>query len=136
MTNEFERARGHAAVRLFREMLGVGFVYVGAVFASSVAIKNFDPPQWVAALLALAPIVPAVFMVGVQLRYMRATDEFERRVQSESLLIAAAVIVFTTLAYGQLEDLAGFPDISLMFVFPAFCIVWSVASIILQMKYK
>jgi len=136
MTTNFEHARGRAAVKLFREMLTIGAVYVGAVFASSMAIKNFDPPQWIAALLAIAPIVPAVFMVGVQLRYMRATDEFERRLQSESLLIATAVIVFASLAYGQLEDLAGFPDVSLMFVFPAFCIVWSIASIVLQWRNK
>ncbi|MCX7360157.1 MAG: hypothetical protein NT015_18710 [Alphaproteobacteria bacterium] len=136
MANDFEHARGRAAVKLFREMLGVGVVYVGAVFASSMAIKHLDPPQWIAAMLALAPMLPAVFMVSVQLRYMRATDEFERRVQSESLLIAAAVVVFASLAYGQLEDLAGFPDVSLMFVFPAFCIVWSVASIVLQWRYK
>ena len=136
MSSEFENARGRAAVKLFREMLVVGFVYVGAVFASSVAIKMLDPPQWVAALLAFAPIVPATFMVSVQLRYMRATDEFERRLQSESLFIAAAVVVFASLAYGQLEDLAGFPDISLMFLFPAFCIVWSIASIFLHLRHK
>lgn len=136
MVSEFEHARGRAAVKLFREMFVVGGIYVGAVFASSMAIKHLEPAQWIAALLALAPIVPAIFMVGVQLRYMRATDEFERRLQSESLLIAAAVIVFATLAYGQLEDLAGFPDVSLMFVFPAFCIVWSVASIVLQWRNK
>jgi hypothetical protein len=56
--------------------------------------------------------------------------------QSEAVLIAAAVVAFTTLAYGQLEDLAGFPDISLMFVLPALCIVWSAASVVLHLRYK
>lgn len=136
MTNASERARERAAVRLFREMLLAGLVYAGAVFASSMAIKSFDLPQWVDALLAIAPIAAALLMLNVQLRYMRATDEFERRIQSEAVLIGAAVTAFTTLAYGQLEDLAGFPDISLMFVFPALCIFWSIASVILHLRYK
>ncbi len=136
MTTDTERARERATVRLFSEMLGVGLVYVAAVFGSSMAIKFFDPPQWVSALLAVAPIAPAVLMLSVQLRYMRATDEFERRVSSEAVVIAAAVIAFGTLAYGQLEDLAGFPDISFMFVFPVFCVVWSVASVVLHLRYK
>jgi len=136
MTAGTERARDRAAVRLFREMLGVGIVYVAAIFASSYAIEHFEMPQWVAALLAFAPIAPALLMLSVQLRYMRATDEFERRLQSEAVLIAAAVTAFATLAYGQLEDLAGFPDISLMFVMPALCIVWSIASVILHLRYK
>jgi hypothetical protein len=136
MTNDSERARERAAVRLFREMFSVGLVYVAAVLGSSLVIKGFDPPQWVAALLAIAPIAPALLALNVQLRYMRATDEFERRLQSEAVLIAAAVVAFTTLAYGQLEDLAGFPDISLMFVLPALWIVWSAASVVLHLRYK
>ncbi len=136
MTNTTERTRNRAAVRLFREMFTVGLVYVGAVFASSMVIKNFDLPQWADALLAIAPIAPALLMLNVQLRYMRATDEFERRVQSEAVLIGAAVTAFVTLAYGQLEDLAGFPDISMMFVFPALCIFWSIASVVLHLRYK
>jgi hypothetical protein len=117
-------------------MLGVGVFYLAAVLGASLAIKGFDPPQWVAALLAIAPIAPALLMLAVQLRYMRALDEFQRRVQSEAVLIAAAVVAFATLAYGQLEDMAGFPDISLIFVFPALCIVWSIATLVVRLRYK
>ena len=136
MTTETERARERAAVRLFREMFAVGIIYVGAVFAAGVAINKFNPPPWGAALLAIAPIAPALLMLGVQLRYMRATDEFERRMQSEAVLIGAAATAFVTLAYGQLEDLADFPHISLMFVMPAMCIFWSIASVFLHLRYK
>ncbi len=125
-----------AAARLFRDMLGAGFVYLAAVLGAGLAIKGFAPPQWGAGLLAVAPIAPALLMLGAQLRYMRALDEFQRRIQSEAVLIAAAVIAFATLAYGQLEDMADFPDISMMWVFPALCIVWSIATVFVRMRYK
>ena len=136
MAVDIECAGKPAAKRLFRDMLGAGVVYLAAVLGASLAIKEFDPPQWVSALLAVAPIAPALPMLAVQLRYMRALDEFQRRVQSEAVLIAAAVIAFATLAYGQLEDMAGFPDVSLMFVFPALCIVWSIATLFVRLRYK
>lgn len=136
MTTESERTRNRAAARLMRDMIVVSLVYAGAVFASGLTINHFQPPQWIAALLAIAPIAPALLMLNVQLRYMRACDEFERRLQGEAVLIGAAVTAFVTLAYGQLEDLAGFPDISLMFVFPALCLFWSAASVILHLRYK
>lgn len=136
MTDHKDCAGKPAAVRLSRDMLGAGICYLTAVLGASLAIKTFSPPQGVAALLAVAPIAPALLMLGAQLRYMNALDEFQRRVQSEAVLIAAAVIAFATLAYGQLEDMAGFPNISLMWVFPALCVVWSIATLFVRRKYK
>jgi hypothetical protein len=135
MTTLPECATKPAATRLFRDMLGAGAVYLVAVLGASLAIKAFAPPQWIAALLAAAPIAPALLMLGAQLRYMRTLDEFQRRVQSEAVLIAAAIIAFATLAYGQLEDMAGFPDISMMWVFPALCVAWSAATLFVRRRY-
>lgn len=136
MSNYSESAGKPAAARLFRDMFGVGMIYLAAVLGAGLAIKGFAPPQWLAALLAVAPIAPALLMLAAQLRYMRALDEFQRGVQSEAVLIAAAVIAFGTLAYGQLEDMAGFPDLSMMWVFPAFCVVWSAATLFVRLRYK
>lgn len=135
MTIHLECAGKPAATRLFRDMLGAGAVYLVAIVGASFAIKGFAPPQWVAALLAAAPIAPALLMLSAQLRYMRTLDEFQRRVQSEAVLIAAAVTAFATLAYGQLEDMAGFPDISMMWVFPALCVAWSIATVVVRQRY-
>ncbi len=136
MSNCSESAGKPAAARLFRDMFGAGMIYLTAVLGAGLAIKGFAPPQWLAALLAVAPIAPALLMLAAQLRYMRALDEFQRGVQSEAVLIAAAVIAFGTLAYGQLEDMAGFPDLSMMWVFPAFCVVWSAATLFVRLRYK
>jgi hypothetical protein len=135
MTNYAECTGKPAAARLFRDMLGAGIVYIAAVLGASLAIKGLAPPQWVAALLALAPIAPALLMLSAQLRHMRTLDEFQRRVQSEAVLIAAGLTAFATLAYGQLEDMAGFPDISMMWVFPALCVAWSIAKLFVQRRY-
>lgn len=135
MTNYAECTGKPTAVRLFRDMLGAGMVYIGAVLGASVAIKALAPPQWVSALLAAAPIAPALLMLRAQLRYLRTLDEFQRRVESEAVLIAAAFVAFATLAYGQLEDMAGFPHISMMWVFPALCIAWAIATLLVRRRY-
>ncbi len=136
MTHRTDVAETRAATRLFREMFGVGFVYVAAVLGSSLAIKAFDLPQWGAALLAMAPIAPALLMLKVQLHYLRGCDEFQRRLQSEAVLIASAIVAFASLAYGQLEGMAGFPHISLIWVFPALCVAWSIAALFVRLRYK
>jgi hypothetical protein len=135
MTNHAEFISKPSAARLLREMFGAGFVYLLAVLGASLAIKAFAPPQWLAALLAAVPIAPALLMLGAQLRYVRSLDEFQRRVHSEAVLIASAVVAFATLAYGQLEGMAGFPNISLMWVFPALCVAWSLATVFVRRRY-
>lgn len=125
-----------AAARLFRDMLGAGILYLAAIAGASLAIKGGAPPPWLAALLAAAPIAPALLMLRAQLRYVRTLDEFQRRVQSEAVLIAAALTAFASLAYGQLEDMAGFPDVSMMWVFPALCIAWSIATVFVRWRYQ
>ena len=135
MSSHVDAAGRQAAGRLFRDILVVGLVYLGATVGGALAIKAYDPPQWIAALLALAPIAPALLMLGAQLRYTRSLDELHRRIHGEAALIAACVIAFATLAYGLLEDLAGFPRVSLVWVFPALCVTWSIANLFVRQKY-
>jgi hypothetical protein len=136
MSVEVDRREVRAAGRLFREMLTAGALYAGAVAAAAWAIRSYDLPQWAAALIAIAPTAPALLMLRAQLRHMRSQDEFQRRLQSEAILIAAAIVAFGTLTYGLLEDLAGFPDVSLLWVFPIFCMLWSAATVILHLRYR
>lgn len=135
MSSRTEIADRQAASRLFRDMLAAGLIYLGVTIGGALAIKAYDPPQWVAALLAVAPIAPALLMLGAQLRYTRALDELHRRIHGEAAMIAAVVVAFASFAYGLLESLAEFPPISLIWVFPAIGVVWSVANVFVRRKY-
>lgn len=135
MTHHVSAAETRAVGQVFRDMFVAALVYLPTVLGGALAIKWFDPPQWAAALLALAPIGPALLILRAQLRYTRSLDELHRRIHSESMMIAAIVVAFATLGYGLLEDLADFPHVSLLWVFPALCVAWSVANLFVRRKY-
>ena len=132
-TNENAK-RAHQ--RYTRDAAIAGALYLAAVFGAVSAIRYFDLPHWALVVLALLPLAPALLMLRAYLVFTRSMDEFQRRIQSEALLIASAVVVFGSFAYGFLEEWADFPHVPLIWVFPAFCGVWGVATFIVRRRYK
>jgi len=122
--------------RYFRDIAIASVLYVGFVFAGAAAVRYLDPPQWALILLALAPLAPALMMLRAYLVYLNAMDEFQRRLQTDALLVAAAVVTFGSFAYGFLEEWADLPHISLLWVFPAFCFIFGVAHVVIRWRYK
>jgi hypothetical protein len=121
-----------------RDMSIAALIYVVVLVGSVFVVRRLDPPQWVAIGLALASAAPALLMMRAYLRRLRGLDEFQRQVQLESMLAAAAVIGFASFTYGFLESFAGFPAIdgALLWVFPAMCFVWGVAQIFVARRYE
>ena len=68
--------------------------------------------------------------------YARALDEFQRRLQTEALIVAIAVVLSGSFAYGFLEEWANFPHVPLIWVFPAFSFVFGVAHIVIRRRYR
>ncbi|MGD9981777.1 MAG: hypothetical protein AB7H66_03795 [Hyphomonadaceae bacterium] len=125
------------ASRRYRRAVAVtGAFYVAFVFGAALVIRNLDLPQWLVVVLSLLPVAPALMMLRAYIEFTRSMDEFQRRIQSEALLVASAVIVFGSFAYGFLEEWADFPHVPLIWIFPAFCGVWGVAHIIVSRRYK
>jgi hypothetical protein len=122
--------------RYFREMAIATALYVGCVFAAALAIRMLDLPQWVVIVLALLPTAPALLMLRAYLVYARAMDEFQRRLQNEALIVATAITLFASFAYGFLEEWADFPHIPLIWVFPAFSLVFGAAHRVIAWRYK
>jgi len=125
-----------ARARYVRGMAVAAVSYVASVFAAALAIRNLELPQWAIVLLALAPVPPALLMLRSYLVYTRAMDEFQRRLQAESLIVATAIVLFGSFAYGFLEEWANFPHVPLIWVFPAFSFVFGVAHIAIRRRYK
>jgi hypothetical protein len=125
-----------AARRYRRDMAVAGALYVALVFGAALIIRNYEAPQWARIVLALLPLAPALMMLRAYLVYLSAMDEFQRRLQTDALLIATGIIVFGTFAYGFLEEWADLPHVPLIWVFPVFAFVFGFAHIIIRLRYK
>jgi hypothetical protein len=133
MTCEFSNKE--VARRYRRDVAIAGAIYVAFVFGAALAIRNLDPPHWMVIVLSLLPVAPALMMLRAYLVFTRAMDEFQRQVQTEALIVAAAVTVFGSFAYGFLEEWAGFPHVPLIWVFPVFAAVFGIAHLIIWRRY-
>jgi hypothetical protein len=122
--------------RYVRDMAISAVLYVGFVFAAAFAIRNLVLPQWTLIVLSLLPVAPALLMLRAYITYTRAMDEFQRRLQSEALIVATGVILFVSFAYGFLEEWADFPHLPLIWVFPAFAFVFGLTHMVVRRRYK
>jgi hypothetical protein len=125
-----------AARRYSRDMIVASLIYSVFVFAGASAIRNLDLPQWAVICIALAPLLPAMLMLRAYAVFVAAVDEFQRRMQSEAITIAAGVVGFGSFAYGFLEEWAGFPHLPLIWVLPVLIGVWGVALCVIRLRYK
>jgi hypothetical protein len=130
-----ETAR-RARRRYVRDMALAMGLYIALVFAAALIIRYADAPQWARIVLALLPTAPALMMLRAYLAHLNALDEFQRRLQTDALLIAAGVTVFGTFAYGFLEEWADLPHVSLLWVFPIFSVVFGAAHAVIRHRYK
>jgi hypothetical protein len=78
-------------------------------------------------LLLVSPTIPLLLAVWAIARHMRRLDEFMRLRSLESLAIAAAVTAALSFSYGFLEG-AGFPKLSMFWVWAVMCGVWGLHS--------
>ena len=125
------------AGRTYRRDMGIAaLIYVVVVFGAVFAIRNLEPPHWLVILLALASFAPALLMLRAYLVYSRSLDEFQRRIQSEALIVAAAFVVFGSFAYGFLEEWADFPHVPLIWVFPVYSFTFGIAHRVIGRRYK
>lgn len=106
------------------ELTGSFLLYAGALAASVIILDSgtFDPV--VQAAIALLPVIPGVLIAWVILRQINRLDEFQRKVQLDSLAIAAAGTALITFSYGFLEGV-GFPKLSMFYVWPIMSLLWA-----------
>lgn len=136
MTCETSANLKRAGARYTRAMTAAALAYVAIVAIAVYTLDRFSPPRWTVIVLSLLPMAPALLMLRAYLVFTRSMDEFQRRLQNEALIVACAVTVFGSFAYGFLEEWAEFPHLPLIWVLPAFCMVFGVAHIVIRLRYK
>lgn len=122
--------------RYMGNMAVASILYTAAVFGGAYAIRGGDLPQWAVIAAALAPLLPALLMLRAYVIFLNGVDEFQRRIQTDAMLISAAIVGFGSFAYGFLEEWADFPHLPLIWVLPALCGFWGIAACILRLRYK
>lgn len=135
---EMASAPRDVARRYRRDMIIASLAYVSVIFVSVYVTRHLSPPRWMSVAMALASVAPVFMMLRAYGRFFGGLDEFQRRVQSDSLVIATGVVGFAALTYGFLESFADFPvfEGALIWVLPAIMFVHSVAQIFVRRRYQ
>ncbi len=111
------------ANRKYQIELGGSMLLYVAVLFGSISIGKSMVPGLARTLLLVAPLIPIMLAVWAIARHFRRMDEFVRLRSLESIAIAAAVTAGLSLTYGFLES-AGFPRLSMFWVWPVMGAVW------------
>lgn len=112
-----------AARTYLREFSFAMLGYVVVLPISILLIQASPATAWWRVPVALAPVVPAAFVLVAFLRYFRRMDELQRRIQFEGLALAFGATTLLTFSYGFLENV-GFPPLSWIFVAPLMIALW------------
>ena len=93
---------------------------------------------WLRVLIALFPAVLVCFVLRAFVRYVRDSDEMQRRIELESCSISAMLVAAAYLGAGFLQSakLIQVPaTLALIGVFPALCLVYGVTKIVVTRRY-
>lgn len=115
--------------------------YVVVLFASMLILKKIgmDAPLYLRAILSLAPIIPIVFVCRALIRFLRDSDELERKIELEAIALSG---LFTGLIFLCLGFLASAKVIFLdgaavaIWVFPSLFGLYGVAKCISSRRYR
>lgn len=110
-------------------------LYLSLTFASVTVMRALHASGALAIALALVPAIASIGLVHAYLLGLRELDEFQRRLQYEAMLIAAAVTAFASVAYGFLEMLAGFPHVSAFYAILVMVGAFSLAVVFLNLRH-
>ena len=109
--------------------------YAAMLIVSQRVLGGGIESQSASILIALSPMLPAVFICGVVMRSIRHLDEMQRKLQFEALALAFAGTALITFSYGFLEG-AGFPRISTFAVWPLMAAIWFIGVMIGRLRFK
>ncbi|MBV7562174.1 hypothetical protein [Pseudomonas sp. sia0905] len=86
-------------------------------------------------LCALLPIAPMIAVAITVIRQIRQLDELARTIHLEALALAFVGTALITFSYGFLET-AGFPRLSMFFVWPLLAALWGFGAWLGWRRYR
>lgn len=120
--------------RYLAEFLGSMLAYA-LVLSVSIWLLKANPDAAWRIPVALAPMVPAVFVLASVLRFVRRCDELQQRIQLEALAFSFCGTALATFAYGFLQGI-GFPTLNWTFVWPVMASLWIIGLFRSHWRYR
>lgn len=124
--------------RYLREFLPPMAAYVVVLFLSLWLLKRIDGPWALRAFVALLPALPIALGLRAIVRYIRDTDEMQRRIELEAVSIATAFVAMLYMSVGflQLAKVIDIPaGIAMIWVFPLICLSYGLAKAVVSRRY-
>ena len=120
-----------------REFIYSMIAYILTLALSLIGLGFFaDYPLNIARIIvALAPVVPIIFMILSFLKYLNGIDELHQKIELLAIGFAAGATSLLTFSYGFLENV-GFPPISLLWVFPVMIMLWGLGLAFISRRYQ
>ena len=114
---------------------GAMAAYVVVLLIAMPMVSALPEGSFWRAPLALAPVVPLLFVLLAFVGYLRRMDELQRMIQLEALGFGFGATVLFTIGYGFLEGV-GFPNLELYWVGTAMILLWGAASAVISARYR
>lgn len=116
------------------EFGGAMALYTVVIVVTSLLLKNIASAN-LRLLVSLLPKFPIGLGLLAFLRFFRAMDELQKRIQLDALAFAFGASGLLTFSYGLMQ-FAGMPQISLVFIFPLMIALWGLGSIMATRRYQ
>jgi len=123
--------------RYLREFIPPMAAYLVLVIASMWLLHQVQAPL-LRALVALLPVPPIALAMRAIMRYIRDTDELQRRIELEALSISTALVSLGYLTAGFLQKarVIDVPSsVAMIWVFPLVCLSYGVAKVVIGRRY-
>lgn len=120
--------------RKFGRAMAIWFViYILILLPSLTFTEQHLDSSW-RFVVAVLPMIPLVFIARETVKHLARMDELHRRIQLTSLAMTVLITALVTLTYGFLER-AGFPRVSVLWVWPFMAAIWAVTRFVAQRRY-
>ena len=91
------------------------------------------------ALVALLPVLPLLLLLRIALRYLRETDELQRRIEIEAIGIAALLVSLVYFGGGLLQQakvISLNAGVVMIWVFPLIMVFYAIAKFFAVRRYR
>lgn len=141
MSDLEEESAGHSRSRRARRLrrgaveVALSLAFLAFVIIADRAVEaGGASPAAVAAVVAAAGVLAAWFFVYV--RWHLTHDEFERTLELQSVALAAGVTIVAATVVGLFEMILGAPGLPVVFIAPAFSIIYAAIRILINRAYR
>ena len=134
--DEYARPAGR---RYIRAMWPILIAYSLILFFSGWMIKRGIESIPLRALVALLPVLPLLLLLRIALRYLRETDELQRRIEIEAIGIAALLVSLVYFGGGLLQQakvISLNAGVVMIWVFPLIMVFYAIAKFFAVRRYR